>query len=94
MYQQSHQCPSRLVTVSLGTLLGPKKQIKAPYMVAGERGISPHAIQGNQASSRGKRVFSLIFSSCDGTVWYILKLRLGSSFKLVFVQRCQTAVYL
>ena len=50
MFQQRHQCPSRLVTVFLGTLWSSIKQIKAPYMFDGEHRIALHAMQGNWTS--------------------------------------------
>ena len=54
-----------------------------------EHGIALHAIQGNQASSLAKGEVSWFFSSCGGNLGYILELRRGWSFKLVFVQRGQ-----
>ena len=42
-----------------------------------EQGIALHAVQRNQASSRGKGEVSWFFSSCGGNLQYILELRLG-----------------
>ena len=84
-----HQCPSRLMRVLLGTLWNSVKQIKAPYFVDWEHAISLHAMQGNQASSLGEGEDSWFFSSCGRNLGYILELRQGWPFKLVFVQRHQ-----
>ena len=46
-----HQCPSRLVTVFLGTLWSSIKQIKAPCVFDAEHGFALHTMQGNRASS-------------------------------------------
>ena len=50
-------------------------------MFDGVLGIALHAVQGNQASSRGEGEVSYIFSSCDRNLGYILKLRQGRPFK-------------
>ena len=55
--------------------------MKVPYVFEGEDGIALHAMQGNQASSRGEVGVSRIFSSCCGNLWYILELRRGWLFK-------------
>ena len=69
------------MTVFLGTLWSSTKEIKAPYVFDGVLGIALHAIQGNQASSRGEGEVSYIFSSCDRNLGYILELRQGRPFK-------------
>ena len=77
----SHQCPSRLVTVFLGTLWSPIKQIKCSYLFDGERVIALHPLQGNRASSPGEGKVSWFFSSCGGNLGFILEVRRGLSFK-------------
>ena len=42
-----------------------------------EHGIALHAIQENQASSRGEGDVSWFFSSCGGNLGYILELWQG-----------------
>ena len=88
-FLRCHQCPSRLLTVFLGTLWSSVKQIKAPYVFDGEHGIALHVIQGNRASSPSKGEVSEFFSSCGGILAYILELRRYRYSKLMFVQRCQ-----
>ena len=46
-----------------------------------ENAIALHAMQGNQASSRGEGEVSWIFPSCGGNMGYILELRWGWTFK-------------
>ena len=75
------QCPSKLVTVFLGTLCSSIKQVKAPYVFDGEHGIALHTLQGNQASSRGEGEVSWFFMNCGGNLGYILRLRRGWPFK-------------
>ena len=54
-----------------------------------ENTIALHAMQGNQASFRGKGEVSWVFSSCGRNLGYILELwRVGISI-LVFLQHCQ-----
>ena len=89
MFLQLHQCPSRLMTVFLGTTWSSIKQIKAPYVFDGEHGIPVHIMQGNWASSPSEGEVSWFYSRCGGNLGYILKLRQGWPFKLMFVQRCQ-----
>ena len=48
-----------------------------------------HAKQGNRASSRGEGEVSWYFPSCGGKLGYILELRWGWPFNLVFVQQRQ-----
>ena len=76
-----HQCPSRFVTVFLGTLFISIKQIKFPYMFDGEPRSALHAMQLNRASYRGEGEFSWFFSSCSRYLGYILELRWGWYFK-------------
>ena len=76
-----HQCPSRLVTVFLGTLWSSIKQVKAPYVFNGEHGIALHAMHENRASSKGEGEFSWFFSRCGGNLGYILDLQWGWPFK-------------
>ena len=76
-----HQCPSRLVTVILATLWNSIKQIKSAYVFDGEHRIALHAMQGNQASSRGVGEVSWFFSSCGRNLGYIFELQWGWSFK-------------
>ena len=59
------------------TLCSSVKQIKAPYLFEWEQGIALHAMQGNRASSLSELEVSWFFSSCDGTLGYILELRQG-----------------
>ena len=75
------QAPSRLVTVYLGTLWSSIKQVKAPYMFDGRHEIALHALQGNQASSRGEGEVSCFFSSCCGNLGYIVELSQRWPFK-------------
>ena len=42
-------------------------------MFDGKRGIAPHAMQGNQASSRDEGEISWFFSCCGGNLVYILE---------------------
>ena len=67
-----HQCPSRLVTMFLGTLWRSSQQIKAPYVFDWEHGIALHAVQGDRASSISEGDVSWFFSSCLGNLEYIL----------------------
>ena len=53
-----------------------------------EHGLALHALQGNQASSRGEREVSCFLSSCGGNLGYILELGGDDPSKLLFVQRC------
>ena len=46
-----------------------------------EHRIALHTMQGNQVSSCGKGEVSWLFSSCGGSLGYILELRRGCSFK-------------
>ena len=46
-----------------------------------ENAIALHAMQGNRASSRGEGEVSLVFSSCDRNLGYILELRRGCPFE-------------
>ena len=65
------------MTVFLGTLWSSIKQIKAPYAFDGEHGIALHAMQENQASSRGEGDGSWFFSCCSRNLGYILELQWG-----------------
>ena len=56
------------------------QQIKDPYVLDWENAIALHAMQGNQASSRGEGEVSWVFSSCGRHVGYILELRRGFPF--------------
>ena len=42
------------MTVFLGTLFSPIKQIKVPSMFDGEHGTAQHALEGNRASAQGE----------------------------------------
>ena len=55
------------MTVFLGTLWSPIKQIKAPCVFDGEHGIALHAIEGNQSSSHGEWEVSCISRAVAGT---------------------------
>ena len=77
MFQQRHQCPSRLVTVFLGTLWSSIKQIKAPYSFDWEHGIALHAVKGIRASSCSEGEVSWFFSSCGMNLGYLLELWRG-----------------
>ena len=46
-----------------------------------EHGIALHGMQGNRASSLGKREVSWVFSNCGRNLGYILELRWGGPFK-------------
>ena len=46
-----------------------------------ENAIALDTMQGNQASSRGERKVSWVFSSCGRNPWYILELRRGCPFE-------------
>ena len=46
-----------------------------------ENAIALHAMQGNQASSRGEGEVSRVFSSCARHLGYILELRRGCPFQ-------------
>ena len=81
MFLRRHQCPSRLVTLFLGTLWGSIKQIKAPYMFDLEHGIALNTMQGSWGSSHEEGEVSWFFSSCGGNLGYILELWWGCSFK-------------
>ena len=79
--QQRHHCPSRFERVFLGTRWSSIKQIKAPYIFDLEYGIALHAMNGNQASSRGEWEISWFFSSCGGNLWVYSRVLSGRSFK-------------
>ena len=64
--------------------LSSKKQMKAPFVFDCEHVIALHALQGNWASSLGEGEVSWLFSSCGGNLGYILELRQGWPFKIVF----------
>ena len=72
-----HQCPSRLVTVPLGSLWISIKQIKAPDIIDWEQEIALQAVQGNRASFHSEGEFTWFFSSCDENLGYILELLRG-----------------
>ena len=78
-----HQCPSRLVTVFLGTLWISMKQIKAPYVFDVDHGIPLHPMLGNRASSHNKRDVSWFFPNCGRNLGYILELQRGLPFKIL-----------
>ena len=69
------------MTVFLGTLWSYIKQTEAPQVFDWEHGIALYAIQGNRASSLGEGDVSWVFSSCSGTLDYILELQRGWSFE-------------
>ena len=54
-------------------------------MFDGDNGIAVHAMQGIQASSRGKWEVSWFFSSCGGILGYVLELRRGWPLKTAVV---------
>ena len=76
-----HQCPSRFVTVLLGTLWCSIKKIEAPYMFDWEYGIALHAMQGNRASFPSEVDASYVFSSCSKNQGYKRKLQRGWPFE-------------
>ena len=53
------------------------QEIEAPYVFDWEYAIALHAIQRNEASSRGEWEVSCVFSSCGRHLGYILELRRG-----------------
>ena len=59
------------MTVFLGTVWS---SVKAPFVFDVKHRISLHAMQGNQASSRGVGEVSWFFASCGGNLGYILEL--------------------
>ena len=81
MFLRRHQCPSRLVTLFMGTLWRSIKQIKAPYMFDLEHGIALNTMQGSWGSSHEEGVVSWFFSSCGGNLGYILELQRGCPFE-------------
>ena len=82
-----HHCPSRLVTMFLGTLWSSIKQIKASYMFDGEHGMALHAIQGNWASSHGEGEDSWFFPSCNEPVVYSpVTLAMGIQNSYLFIE--------
>ena len=68
------------MTVLLGILWSSIKQIEAPYVFDWENAIALHAMQENQASSRGEGEVSCVFSSCGMPLGYILELRQECTF--------------
>ena len=76
-----HQCPSRFVTVFLGTLWCSIKKIEAPFVFDWEYGIALHAIQGNRASFTSEVDVSYDSSSCGENLGYILELQRGWPFE-------------
>ena len=58
----------------LGNSLDFHQANQAHYVNDGEHEIALHAIQCNRASSRGEGEVSQFFSSCGGTLAYILEL--------------------
>ena len=70
-----HQCPSRFVTVFLGTLWCSIKKIEAPYVFDWENGITLHAMQRNQASFPSEGDVSYDFLSCGRSLGYIPELQ-------------------
>ena len=69
------------MTVLLGTLWNPSKQIEAPYVFDWENAIALDIMQGNRASSRGEGNVSWVFSSCGRDLGYILELEWGCPFE-------------
>ena len=69
------------MTVLLGTLWSSIKQIEVPYVFDWENAIALDTMQGNRASSRREGKVSLVFSSCDRNLGYILELRRGCPFE-------------
>ena len=59
----------------MGTRWSFVKQIKAPYDFDREHRIALHAMQGNWDSSLREGEVSWFFSSCCGTLGYIIELR-------------------
>ena len=80
-FLQWYQCPSRIVTVFLGTLWGFIRQVKALYVFDWEHRIVLYAMQGNRASSHSEGEFSWFFLSCSLNLGYILDIWPGWSFK-------------
>ena len=64
----------------VGDSLEFNQQIEDPYVFVWENAIALHAMQRNQASSRGEGEVSWVFSSCGRHVGYILELRRGCPF--------------
>ena len=84
-----HQCSSRFVRVSLGTLLCSIKKIEAPYAFDSEYVIALQAMQGNRASSPGEGDVSWDFSSCGRNLGIFASSSRDGHSKLHFVQRSQ-----
>ena len=76
-----HQCSSRFVTVSLGTLWCSIMNIEAPYVFDWEYGIALHAMQGNRASFPSEGDVSCGFSSCGRNLGYNRELQRGWPFE-------------
>ena len=62
------------MTVFLGMLWSPIKEVKAPFLFDVEHEIALHAMQLNRASSLSKGDVSWFFSSCGWNLMYILEL--------------------
>ena len=69
------------MTIFFGTLWSSINQIEALYIFDWEHGIAVNAMLGNQATSRGEREVSWVFSSSSGNLGYILELWWGWPFE-------------
>ena len=65
----------------VGDSLEFNQQIEAPYVFDWKNAISLNTMKGNQASSRGERKVSWVFSTCGSNLGYILELRRGCPFE-------------
>ena len=83
-----HQC-SHLVTVFLGILWSPIKEIEVPYVFDWEHRIPLHAMQGNWASSSTELEISWVFSNCGRHLGHILELQRGWPSETRLFQRSQ-----
>ena len=83
-----HQCSSRFVTVSLGTLWCSIKKIDVPYMFDWEYGIALHAMQGNRASFPSEGDVSYDFSSCSKTWGIYMRVTAGMAIRnsILFIE--------
>ena len=61
--------------VIMGTLWSSIKEVKAPFMIDVEHGISLQAMQVNRGSSRGEGQVSWFFLSCGRNLGFLLELR-------------------
>ena len=63
------------------------KEVKAPFMYDGYRGISLHATQGNRASSRGKGKVSFFSPLSSGTSGIFSRNGQEGPLKFIFFHR-------